>query len=77
MISFIRARIALNERVEYGRMIRDRAACLLEAHGSRAQAEALIAACEPGIPDAERSFWEAVAARIVRLGTPPRGLALA
>ena len=68
MLSFVRARIALNERVAYGRSIRDRATCLLEAHGAQARAEALIAAGEPGIPEAERNFWEAVAARIARLG---------
>ena len=56
----------LNERVAYGRSIRDRADCLLEAHGPEARAEALRAADEPGIAAAERSFWHAVAARVAR-----------
>ncbi len=56
----------LQERVAYGRSIRQRASCLLDAHGAEAQAEALRAAEEPGLAAAERSFWEAVAARVAR-----------
>jgi hypothetical protein len=56
----------LEARVAYGRSIRQRAACLLEAHGPEAEAEALRAAGEPGLAAAERSFWEAVAARVAR-----------
>jgi hypothetical protein len=61
----------LESRAAYGRCIRERALCLLEAHGPAAWAEALEAAREPGIAAAERSFWEAVAARVARqLGQP-------
>ena len=56
----------IEERAAYGRTIRERAGCLLEAHGPDAWAEALRAAGEPGIAEGERSFWEAVAARIAR-----------
>jgi hypothetical protein len=56
----------LQERVAYGRSIRERASCLLEAHGPEAREEALRAAQEPGLAAAERSFWEAVAARVAR-----------
>jgi hypothetical protein len=56
----------LQERVAYGRSIRERASCLLESHGEAAASEALRAAQEPGLGAAERSFWEAVAARVVR-----------
>lgn len=56
----------LQERVAYGRSIRERARCLLESHGPAAASEALRAAREPGLAAAERSFWEAVAARVVR-----------
>ena len=56
----------LEERVAYGRSIRQRASCLIDAHGPEAEAEALKAAGEPGLAAAERSFWEAVAARIAR-----------
>ena len=52
----------LEERIAYGRSIRQRASCLIDAHG----AEALGAAEEPGVAAAERSFWMAVAARIAR-----------
>ena len=54
------------ERVAYGRSIRERARCLLESHGPAAVSEALRAAQEPGLAAAERSFWQAVAARVVR-----------
>ena len=56
----------LEERVAYGRSIRQRASCLIDAHGPEARAEALRAAEEPGLAAAERSFWEAVAARVAR-----------
>jgi hypothetical protein len=56
----------LQERVAYGRSIRERASCLLEAHGPEARTEALRAAAQPGLGAAERSFWVAVAARIAR-----------
>ena len=62
-------------RIAYGRRISDRAAWLLEAHGAaRALAEAESAAAEPGLPEAERAFWLAVAARIARLAAAPKGL---
>lgn len=64
------------ERIAYGRAIRDRALCLSDAHGAEAAAEALGAAGEPGIAAAERSFWEAVAARLSR-GSSPREPAIA
>jgi hypothetical protein len=56
----------LEERVAYGRSIRQRASCLIDAHGNAAATEALRAAQEPGLAAAERSFWEAVAARAAR-----------
>jgi hypothetical protein len=56
----------LEERVAYGRSIRLRATCLIDAHGTAAEAEARRAAQEPGLAAAERSFWEAVAARVAR-----------
>ncbi len=56
----------IEERVAYGRTIRARAVCLIEAHGPEAWAEALRAAEEPGIAAGERAFWESVAARIAR-----------
>src|SRR3954462_4270215 len=39
----------LQERVEYGRAIRQRAMCLIETHGTEAAEEALRAAREPGL----------------------------
>ena len=63
-------------RVAYGRSIRERASCLIEAYGGRAGEEALRAADEPGLAAADRSFWQAVAARLAReLGQPGGGLA--
>lgn len=56
----------LEARAIYGRNIRERALCLLEAHGPAAWGEALNAAREPGIAETERQFWEAVAARVAR-----------
>ena len=57
----------LEERVAYGRSIRQRACCLIEAYGDAAEAEALRAAQEPGLGAAEQSFWVAVAGRVARL----------
>ena len=59
------------DRIEYGRRIRERAACLVEAHGRRAETTALRAAQIEGIPETERCFWEAVAARASRLTSDP------
>ena len=59
----------LEERVAYGRAIRERASCLLEAHGAGALDAALRAVDEPGILAAERSFREAVADRVARTAT--------
>ena len=56
----------LDERIAYGRRIRDRANCLIDAHGDLALDQARQAAAEPGLPAAERSFWSAVAERIAR-----------
>lgn len=56
----------LEQRASYGRSIRERAMLLLEAHGDAAWDEAVSAAREPGVAEADRSFWEAVAARIAR-----------
>jgi hypothetical protein len=56
----------IEQRIAYGRSIRQRAACLLDAHGIFAREEALAAAREPGLAEAERCFWEAVAARVAR-----------
>lgn len=61
----------MKQRIAYGRSIRERAEQLIEAHGARAEAEAMAAAQEPGAAVAERSFWESVAARVAReLGHP-------
>jgi hypothetical protein len=57
----------LHDRISYGRTIRERALCLIEAHGRHAAALALDAAGEFGLPEPQRQFWEAVAARIARL----------
>jgi len=56
----------LQERVAYGRSIRERARCLIELHGTAAASEALRAAQEPGLAAAELAFRQAVAARVVR-----------
>ncbi len=56
----------LAERIDYGRTIRDRANCLIEAHGLSAEAEALRAGQDPELAEAERTFWQAVAARVAR-----------
>ena len=59
----------LEDRSAYGRAIRDRALCLMEAHGEHAEALALDAAAETGLPEPQRNFWEAVARRIARIAT--------
>ncbi|MFT3974701.1 MAG: hypothetical protein QM699_14965 [Amaricoccus sp.] len=56
----------LEERIAYGRKIRERASLLLEAYGETALMQARSAADQPGLPAAERSFWASVAERIVR-----------
>jgi hypothetical protein len=61
-------------RVAYGRSIRERAICLLDAHGALAEGEALRAADEPGLAASDRSFWQAVAARLARELAEPRPL---
>jgi hypothetical protein len=55
------------ERIDYGRAIRDRALCFVEAHGARAPAVLAEAVCDAGLPEVERLFLEAVAARVARL----------
>lgn len=60
----------LDERIAYGRRIRERATLLLEAYGETALEQARQAAAEPGLPAAERSFWSSVADRIVRATAP-------
>lgn len=62
----------LADRIEYGRTIRERAECLLAAHGRAAEAEARMAARLAGAADAERAFWEAVADRAARHFSEPR-----
>jgi len=62
---------ALTDRIEYGRAIRRRADCLLDAHGRAAVAHARMAA-KVSRADAERCFLEAVAERVVRLTSEPR-----
>lgn len=57
---------ALDERIAYGRKIRERASLLLDAYGDTALVQAQQAASEPGLPEAERSFWSSVAERITR-----------
>lgn len=59
------------DRIEYGRMVRERAASLVQAHGYRAEMAALSAARANGIAETERYFWEAVAARASRLNSEP------
>jgi hypothetical protein len=65
-------RQALADRITYGRAIRERADCLLVAHGRAALAHARMAARVATAPEAERNFWEAVAARVLRLSSEPR-----
>lgn len=61
----------LEDRIAYGRAIRVRALCLIEAHGRAAEAMVRDATAEAGLPFAERSFLEAVAARIARFSAGP------
>jgi hypothetical protein len=63
---------ALDARIAYGRVIRHRAECLIDAHGAAAAEEARLAAAEPGLSEADRHFWQAVADRLVRLTAPHR-----
>jgi hypothetical protein len=58
---------ALDDRIAYGRAIRHRAECLIDAHGTTATDEARRAAAEPGLSGADRHFWQAVAERLARL----------
>jgi hypothetical protein len=58
----------LMSRVEYGDAIRIRALCLMEAHGRDAEEIVRQAAAEAGLTAADRSFLDAVAERLVRLG---------
>lgn len=57
----------LRERVEYGRAVRRRALCLMDAHGPSARLLCSEAATVAGLPVAERHFLQAVEARIARL----------
>lgn len=57
----------LRDRIDYGRVVRVRALCLIEAHGAAAGAIVRQASAESGLPIAERAFLEAVAARVARL----------
>jgi hypothetical protein len=63
----------LEERVAYGRAVRERALCLIEAHGARAIEVLHDAVGEAGLPIGERLFLEAVSARLDRLARAPRG----
>jgi hypothetical protein len=56
----------MEQRIAYGRSIRQRAMCLIESYGREAEAEALRAAEEPGLAAADRSFWMSVADRVAR-----------
>lgn len=59
-------RQGLADRIAYGRAIRERADCLLDAHGPAAVAHARMAAQVSREAEAERNFWEAVADRVAR-----------
>ncbi|MBP7002036.1 hypothetical protein [Amaricoccus sp.] len=63
----------LEERLAYGRLVRERALCLMEAHGAAATAVLHDAVAEAGLPIGERMFLEAVGARIDRLARAPQG----
>lgn len=60
----------LRERVEYGRAIRQRALCLIDAHGADATGRCADAAQAAGLPEADRAFLAMVGARIARLQAP-------
>jgi len=62
----------LEKRIAYGRSIRERAECLIAAHGPSAEIEARLAAAMAGTLAAERRFWEAVAERVARVTAAPR-----
>ena len=57
----------LRDRIAYGRAVRLRAICLIEAHGDAAGPIVRQASADSGLPIAERSFLEAVAVRVDRL----------
>lgn len=61
----------LEERIAYGRAVRERALCLIAAHGSDAAPMAREAANDPGLPVADRLFFEAVGRRIERIAAGP------
>jgi hypothetical protein len=65
-------RQGLADRIAYGRSLRVRADCLLDAPGRAAVAPARLAAQVARGAEAERNFWEAVADRVVRLSSEPR-----
>ncbi|MBP7243164.1 hypothetical protein [Amaricoccus sp.] len=62
----------LKERVDYGRAVRERASCLMEAHGPGALAVLHDAVEQAGLPIGERLFLEAVAERLARLARAPQ-----
>ncbi len=61
----------LRDRIDYGRAIRLRALCLVEAHGHAAEAVVREACAQTGLPVAERCFLAAVAVRLARLAAAP------
>ena len=58
------------DRVTYGRSIRESASRLLDFYGAGAE-RAALAARDAGTALEERAFWEAVAARVARLHAAP------
>lgn len=62
----------LEERIAYGRAVRERAVCLMAAHGVDAGPMAHAAATDPALPMAHRLFFEAVERRIERIAAAPR-----
>lgn len=63
----------LQERIAYGRAVRERAHCLSEAHGPKAMNVLQEAVGEAGLPIGERLFLEAVYDRLSRLARAPMG----
>lgn len=61
----------LEERIAYGRAVRERALCLVEAHGAQAKTVLREAVEEAGLPVGERLFLEAVHDRVDRLFRAP------
>lgn len=59
--------VELAERVALGREIRSEAERLVASRGRLAEAAAWLAARAPGLPEADRGFREAVAARVSRI----------